>query len=606
MQRSATICHDGLILDSRSAIAELVRERFESLSSTHKRIAEFLLERPEEGSRLSARALAELTGSSAATVVRLARVLDFDGFQAMQGALFASRRPAIEGHVPPRDDLARFDDPGQELRPAHARSEASDLISRLPNGQLASGARAGGRFVGRALELDALRGLFTELVGAGCLVALLDGEPGIGKTRLAIEFALECETRGALALYGRCDRESTLPCQPFIEALHGVLHADRPGQRRTPAAVDLALGQFAGVADMLRLTHGDSAPQRQRFVRATATLLIELSNTQPLVLVLDDLQWSDKATLHTLRQVLRAVQGAPILVLGLYRDTERGTDLLVTLSDLQRDHVVHRISLTGLSDAYAGELVGDVSRDALPVDLRLALLGRCSGNPFLLEEMSRDPTKMASGQLPHAVTDVIEERLSRLSVHARALLEMASVVGKEFVIHVIECLGDLRGDALTDALRETIEARIVEELLEGKLAFRHALVREALYSRLPQARRARLHQRVGETLEELHADTPARNAALAYHFSLAPTDAGHLRAARYAVLAAHQTILDDDARRHYGAVFALLGPLIGFHPRDELLRALQDMQAGAIDITSPGLQVGVTAQSPRSDAPKAR
>lgn len=595
LQRSATIWHDGLILDSRSAVAELVRERFESLSSTHKRIAEFLLERPEEGSRLSARALAELTGSSAATVVRLARVLDFDGFQAMQGALFASRRPAIEGHVPPRDDLARFNDAGQELHPAHARREA-----------LASGARAGGRFVGRDLELDALRGLFTGLVGADCLVALLDGEPGIGKTRLSLEFALECETRGALALYGRCDRESTLSCQPFIEALHGVLHADLPGQRRTPAALDRALGQFAGVADMLRLTDGDSAPQRHRFVRATATLLVELSNTQPLVLVLDDLQWSDKATLYTLREVLRAVQGAPILVLGVYRDTERGTDLLETLSDLHRDHVVHRISLTGLSDTHAGELVGDVSRDAVPVDLRPTLLGRCSGNPFLLEEMSRDPTKVASGQLPHAVTDVIEERLSRLSAHARALLETASVVGKEFVIHVIECLGDLRGDALTDALRETIEARIVEELLEGKLAFRHALVREALYSRLPQARRARLHQRVGETLEELDADTPARNAALAYHFSLAPTAAGHLRAARYAVLAARQTIPDDDARRHYGALFALLGPLTGFRPRDELLRALQDVQAGASDITSPGLQVGATAQSPRSDAPKAR
>jgi tetratricopeptide (TPR) repeat protein len=455
--------------------------------------------------------------------------------------------------------------------------------------------------------LGALRDLFGGRASAGCRLVQLEGEPGIGKTRLAMQFAQDCQRRGAVMLYGRCDSDTVVPYQPFVEALRCALPdaGFAPLWERIPAHLtevarmlpELAAGGEAAAAAPSEVS--DERAERSRLFDAVAAVLAEFSRAHPVLLILDDLHWADKPTLLMLRQVVRSAGDASMLVLGTYRDTERGGELLDTLADLRREHIFDRITLSGLGQTDATELIEQISDDAVSPLLGRTLWEECRGNPFFLEEMLRHRTaggdqarssRSESDSLPDAVKDVIGRRLARVSKSLQTVLEIACVAGNQFSLDVLESLGGLTEDELDETLREAIEAHLIEELpgVYGRFAFEHSLTRQTLYEDLTLTRRARLHLRVGEQLERLEGPRSGqRLAELAHHFLHAPPAPGPSKAAHYAVCAARhamQVFAYEEAVRQYEAALAALERQPDRDERrHELLLALGEAQVKAGD-----------------------
>jgi len=601
--RSLQIAHGGLLHgESASWLEDLRRELTELGLRARECIAEAALLRggPELGTAADrAREIirAEPLRESAHAV--LMRALEAQGNVAQALAVYEELRERLS------DELGVT--PGAQLRALHSRllgapqaapAEPPAAAKATPSPLPLSLARVRAPFVGRETELNALRELFGAPGSGSCRLALLEGEPGIGKTRLSVQFAQDCQRNGAVTLYGRCDPETVVPYQPFLEALRGALGAGvlAPLRQRIPghlAELARVLPELADTAGVIVPTLGaDDSAERYRLFDAVATVLAEVARAQPMLLILDDLHWADKATLLMLRQVIRSAGDAPMLVLGTYRDTERCEPLLDALADLHREHVLHRISLTGLDEGNATQLIGQIS-DGVSSQLSRTLWEECRGNPFFLEEMLRHESSVGraeggSDALPHAIADVIGRRLARVSPDARMILEIACVAGNRFSIEIVERLGELSEDVLDTVLCEAIDAHLIEEVpgVYGRFSFEHALIRQTLYEQLTRTRRARLHLRVAQVLEEQSTDDASRLAELAHHYLQAPPSQGQAKAGHYAVLAARhalEVLAFEEAVRHYEAALSLLVDEADAEQRHELLLALGDAHFKAGD-----------------------
>ncbi|MGH9009086.1 MAG: ATP-binding protein, partial [Acidimicrobiia bacterium] len=255
-------------------------------------------------------------------------------------------------------------------------------------------------FVGRDAELERLQQLWKEATAGERRVALLAGEPGVGKTRLAAEVAIRVNDRGGAVLAGRCDEDLGVPYQPFVEALrHFVDHT--PSQ-----ALEERLGRYGGelarlvpelserVADLPAPLRSDPETERYRLFDAVAAWLTAAAAEEPLVLVLDDLQWAAKPTLLLLRHIVRTSDVGRLLILGTYRDTELTHDhpLVELLADLRRDGTIERLPLSGLDDAGVAAFVEQAAGQALDEDglaLARAIYQETEGNPFFVREVLR-------------------------------------------------------------------------------------------------------------------------------------------------------------------------------------------------------------------------
>jgi DNA-binding SARP family transcriptional activator len=453
--------------------------------------------------------------------------------------------------------------------------------------------RSGARFVGRRAELERLRLYFRRTTEGRRQLVLLEGEPGIGKTRLAVQFMEACEAEGAMALYGRCDPDSHIPYQPFVEALRRYV-ARTSADRLAPWSAEL--GRV-----IPELVAGGAAPaapeatERYRLFDAAAEVLNDIARTQPVVLVLDDLHWADTPTLLMLRQLVRAADESPIMIVASFRDTERPAALADIFVQLRREQYYETIELRGLDEADTTALIGEFGNDPLPDHVNRALWEETRGNPFFLEEMVRHVRagRVASGgngaagplELPEGVREVIERRLATLSDRTRDVLTTAAVIGREFRIEVLEGLGSYDEDELDAVVDEAVAAHIVAELpgVYGRCSFTHSLIRQTLYDGLTATRRARLHLRVAEALERLDGDA----AELAHHFCLAPPARGAAKAVQYAERAAQhataQFAYEEAARQYEVALHALEQSGIDGERRCELLLACGDAQIKAGD-----------------------
>ncbi|HEX9530734.1 MAG TPA: AAA family ATPase, partial [Acidimicrobiales bacterium] len=339
-------------------------------------------------------------------------------------------------------------------------------------------------FVGRDGELERLGQLWKEAMAGELRVALLAGEPGVGKTRLAAELARKAHDEGAAVLAGRCDEDLGVPYQPFVEALrHFVDHAPAlPGR----------LGRYGGelarlVPELSERVPGLPAPlrsdpetERYRLFDGVASWLAAASVDEPVLLVLDDLQWAAKPTLMLLRHVVRA-GGGRVLVLGIYRDSELTHEhpLLEVVPDLRRQGGVERLSLTGLDDVGVAAFVEQASGRALDeanLALAQAIYEETEGNPFFVREVLRHLTETGAVErrdgawttrvpidqlgIPEGVREVVGHRLSRLSHDTNHALRIAAVVGPEFELGVVQAAGDLGEETLLSALEEAAAARL--------------------------------------------------------------------------------------------------------------------------------------------------
>lgn len=367
--------------------------------------------------------------------------------------------------------------------------------------------------VGRATELATIQAaLDAAAVGRGALV-LVTGEPGIGKTTLLSETARVAADRGARVLRGRCwDDDGSPPYWPWAHVLDG----DFPVQ----------------AAD--RFTVFDTVARR----------LAALGREQPLVVVLDDLQWADPASLALLAFCVGQLRDEPVLFLGAYRDLD-GPPLLTSLAAAGST-----LWLSGLDPSETGRLVTLLGGEQQGVDID-RIWRRTGGNPFFVTELTR--LRMArefAGPLPAGVRDTVERRLARLSQPCVEMLAAAAVVGPvvpQWILVAVE--PDVEYPVL---VREAIDAHVLVADVEP-LTFAHDLFREVLTAALPVAERARLHRTVAAALKSGRA--PA--SEIAAHWCAA-AEAGDLDAVRHAVrysvraaAEASDRLADDDACAHY-------------------------------------------------------
>jgi DNA-binding CsgD family transcriptional regulator len=425
-------------------------------------------------------------------------------------------------------------------------------------------------FVGRQRELAALQAqLDRTILGQGSVV-FLDGEAGIGKTRIVREFERHARDRGAVVLQGTCFEGDWQPAfGPWIEAIGGALRsADSACLLRRLGVAAFPLTQLVpSIHDGLP-NRGSSAllsPDEERFrlFDAVSRLLGALTEIQPAVLILDDLHWADRDSLRLLRYVTREISHARMLLIGMYRDPNAHPSsqvaLTETLAIVQRETGYRRLSVTGLGLGEVAEYLTDAAGNSLPTGIVREIYQETDGNPFFVREVFRhliETEKVVRrnnrwvvegsvGELgiPDGARQTVDRRVARLSDPTRAILRFAAVFTGRFGFAVLQSLSDLTDQALLDSLDEAIAAGLIR-VVDGAPApydFAHAIVRHAIYDGLIPDRRARIHRQVAQALEVVHAGRENEHASeLAIQYYASAALAGSESGVRYALIAADQ------------------------------------------------------------------
>ena len=341
---------------------------------------------------------------------------------------------------------------------------------------------AGGVFVGRLREMDDLQAALEDaLSGRGRLVAL-SGEPGIGKTRTAQELVSLAEDRGAKVLWGWCyEHRGAPPYWPWPQCIRAYVETVDSGQLRQemgPGAADICeiLPELAVRLETLeRSPVLDPEQARFRLFFSITTFVKNVSRSQPLVLVLDDLHWADESSLLLLEFLVREISASSVMILGAYPDIEAtgSSPLAQTLGSLVREEHFRRIQLSGLSRHDVGEFVEARAGIAIAEATIDTLYQRTEGNPLFVgevvgsvgpEEIAREQTWITN--IPEAVREAIMRRLSRLSEECNQLLRTASVVGRDFDLASLRVLSpELAEDGFLASLDEALSIRIIESSL---------------------------------------------------------------------------------------------------------------------------------------------
>lgn len=443
-------------------------------------------------------------------------------------------RPAAR--PPGERGAARRVEPRPERRPA-ARS-LSDLLEPEPDSL---------PFVGREAEGRAVQAHLRP----GCLV-LIEGEPGIGKTRLAKETLLRLE---ALPLVGRCrELEQALPYQPVIDALRRLLEGPDGSAWLDWLRQELPPVWLAETARLLPELTGDPdalarPAEEARLLEGLRQCLLVLAHRRRLVLLLDDLHWADATTLGWLGYLARHSGEAPLCLLATARSAAARSPLAGLLQALTRENRLWRLPLERLN----GQDVLAAAAALHPVDLPglAGWLWRGSeGNPYILVELARYarshpiPPLGEAPPVPHTVYSLIQSRLSGLSEPARRFLNASVAAGREFDFAVAAQAAGLSEIVALDGLDELLASGLVDELPDGRFAIDHPLTMEVAYREVGEQRHRLLHRRVAEALEaryheQREAAAPSDLAALTAQVAWQYTEAGApQRGAHYALQAA--------------------------------------------------------------------
>lgn len=447
-------------------------------------------------------------------------------------------------------------------------------------------------YVGREDIRARLSQVLHQVVEGARKIVLITGEPGIGKTRLATQVALEANAEGATVLYGQCDQELAGSYQPWVQALRCLVE-----QAPTEVLVQ-HVGEHGGelcrlVPELARRLPNVPAPRvndpaadRCQVFGAVVGLLQCAAAHGLVVLLLDDLHWADRPSLALLKHVVAHVLSAHLLVLSTYRDSETDAahPLSALLADLHREPGVEWVALHGLAQREVESLMAAAAGhelNARGLELAAAVRRESEGNPFFVTEILRDLVEsgglvqdgngryvitadIAELGIPRSVRDVVAQRVHRLGPDAVSALSAAAVIGREFDLELLSVVTERYEDDLLAVLESAVAGSVLTESpqLPGRFMFAHALINRTLYEDLSRTRRARLHTRIAQAIEDtagVHIDE--RLDELAYHWQRGHT-ASFSKAISYARRAGEQALANlapDQALRWFTQALEELG-----------------------------------------------
>jgi hypothetical protein len=457
-------------------------------------------------------------------------------------------------------------------------------------------------FVGRGGLLAHLEaGLARARAGRSTWV-LLSGEAGIGKTRTAEELAARAGALGFAVHVGRCpETEGAPPYRPWLQVLRSVWQSLGAADR---VSVGGSLGAAAGPLEALLPELGREAPRslatasgaeaRFQLFDGAAGFLRAAAARAPRLLVLDDLQGADEATLALLAFCARELAEARLLVLATRREPAPPGAAREPAAAQALARAFEVLPLGAFDAPEVGAFFRALTDREPAAAFVAAAHERTEGNPLFLTELARllalqgrldpgDPASVGAAELPAGARHVLGERLARLSPACRRALGCAAVLGRDVRRDLLErALEPELAAATGELLDEALAARVLARASDGASAFRfsHLRIRDLLYEELGTDERARLHARVARALEALHPLDPAPVAAeLAHHFRAAAAVLGPAPAAHWTALAggeAARRLAFDDARGWLRSALELLGqvaPADGEAARDRDRRA---------------------------------
>ena len=445
--------------------------------------------------------------------------------------------------------------------------------------------------VGRDRELATLRDLFQQVKSGRGQVVSLVGEAGIGKSRLLLEFrrALAQAGEDATWIEGRCvSFGQSIPFLPLIDQLRENFRIEElDGEPEIIAKVEHGMRRMGELEPhipyiryLLSVDPGDPAilamdagARRKKLFDAARALAIRGAALRPLVLVFEDLHWIDTSSEEHLTTLVNSATGVPLMLILTYRVGYaprfggRSFHTALTLASLsERDAI-----------AMAGRVLGT---EQFPQELKAALMEKAEGVPLFVEEVTKtlldlgilrlenDRYRMVRGlgevSVPDTIQGIIMARLDRLGEDGKRTVQLASVIGRQFLHRLLEKIAGLTGE-LEGLLQELKALEIIYEqglLPEPAYIFKHAVIQDVAYNSLLVQRRKELHRAVGHAIEDLYADRLAEHyAELAHHFFQAEE---WRRAIDYSVHAgqrASASFANTEAKAHYARAVAAAGKL---------------------------------------------
>ncbi|HEV8191738.1 MAG TPA: AAA family ATPase [Ktedonobacterales bacterium] len=417
--------------------------------------------------------------------------------------------------------------------------------------------------VGRNDQVAALWDAFDSVGGGHASVVLVAGEPGIGKTRLLDYFAERAVGAGAEVLRGGTSEAAGMPPYlPFLEALGQHMRTTSADELRAQTS-DLA-ASLATLLPELAMRLGEM-PQsyalppeqaRLRLFEAVGSFLAALTEAHPLVVILDDLHWTDDSTLDLLCHIARRQRDVRLLLLGAYRagEVERHAAFGQAVAELNRLRVLRTVTVSPLTADEVAALAASYLEAPVVSAVSQELYRHSEGNPFFAEELVRNwieagALKRDGGQwtlaspllpaLPPGVVGAVRQRLSRLSADVVELLHTAAIIGRTFDVLLLAEVAGQDVEAVEELLQEAVRASLIRVDTNGGFTFNHDKIRESLYEEVTSTRRTRLHGFIGRALESGSEQAKAqRLAELAFHFAHSgDRTRGALYAQRAAVLA---------------------------------------------------------------------
>jgi predicted ATPase/KaiC/GvpD/RAD55 family RecA-like ATPase len=406
------------------------------------------------------------------------------------------------------------------------------------------------QLIDRTEEMRLLReAVDSAILGQGG-VAFLYGEAGIGKTRLARELGAYARLKGMKVLSGRCPalfRMDGVP--PYIlwrEVVKDYMETCTPEQLyrvigHYPAEVAKLVPELKQmirtVPESFELSPEHS---RDRLFEAMSQFITNISRETPLLVILDDLQWTDESSLLLLHYLARGTYKEPLFLLGAYRDTDvdEKHPLIPVLTELNRERLLQSVQLKRMSFDDTSEMIKQIlEQDDVPREFCELVYEKTRGNPFFLEEVitslkeeeviyaedNKWKIKEASKiEFPETVRSVIKKRISRLGDECQSVLSVASFIGKDFTFEALCAVAGIEENKLLEMMERMFKTGLFKHRVvhgEDICSFADVIVRDVVYEEVNPLRRKKLHGIVGHALEKAYAEKIDEHfGELASHF----------------------------------------------------------------------------------------